>query len=134
MSVAFLSHSDCGLHDTGWEHPEHVGRLRAIPSALKYHPDLFFALQHLEGRHATAAELALVHDAAYIARVEALAKDGGGRLDPDTVVSSGSWLAATAAVSPELPPSATMICKGFPAVLHGMSSHKHGCGRRIPIS
>jgi len=97
MSVAFLSHSDCGLHDTGWEHPEHVGRLRAIPSALKYHPDLFFALQHLEGRHATAAELALVHDAAYIARVEALAKDGGGRLDPETVVSSGSWLAATAA-------------------------------------
>jgi acetoin utilization deacetylase AcuC-like enzyme len=97
MSVAFLSHPDCGLHDTGWEHPEHVGRLRAIPSALKYHPDLFHALQHVEGRHATPDELALAHDAAYIARVESLAASGGGRLDPDTVVSSGSWLAATAA-------------------------------------
>jgi acetoin utilization deacetylase AcuC-like enzyme len=97
MSVAFLSHPDCGSHDTGWEHPEHVGRLRAIPSALKYHPALFHALEHLEGRHATADELALAHDPAYIARVQALVHAGGGRLDPDTVVSSGSWLAATAA-------------------------------------
>jgi acetoin utilization deacetylase AcuC-like enzyme len=96
MTVAFISHPDCGLHDTGWEHPEHVGRLRAIPSALKYHPDLFHALEHVTGRHATAEELALAHDPAYIAQVEALAAAGGGRLDPDTVVSSGSWLAATA--------------------------------------
>ena len=28
--VALISHSDCGRHDTGWEHPEHVGRLVAI--------------------------------------------------------------------------------------------------------
>ncbi len=96
MPVAFLSHSDCGLHDTGWDHPEHVGRLRAIPSALKYHPALFLALQHHEGRHATPEELALGHDSAYIARVRDLAESGGGRLDPDTVVSAGSWDAATA--------------------------------------
>jgi acetoin utilization deacetylase AcuC-like enzyme len=96
MTVAFISHPDCGLHDTGWEHPEHVGRLRAIPSALKYHPELFHALEHVEGRHASEAELSLAHDAAYIAQVRALAEAGGGRLDPDTVVSSGSWLAGTA--------------------------------------
>jgi acetoin utilization deacetylase AcuC-like enzyme len=96
MTVAFISHADCGRHDTGWEHPEHVGRLRAITSALKYHPDLFHALDHVEGAHATAAALALAHDPAYIAQVEALAANGGGRLDPDTVVSPGSWLAATA--------------------------------------
>ncbi len=96
MSVAFLSHSDCGLHDTGWEHPEHTGRIRAIPSALKYHPELFGALQHVEGRHATPEELALGHDTAYIARVRELADAGGGRLDPDTIVSSGSYLAASA--------------------------------------
>jgi acetoin utilization deacetylase AcuC-like enzyme len=97
MSVAFISHSDCGLHDTGWEHVEHVGRLRAIPSALKYHPELFHALVHHEGRHATPSELALAHDAAYITRVAEFAASGGGHLDPDTVVSSGSYLAATAA-------------------------------------
>ncbi len=97
MSVAFISHSDCGLHDTGWKHVEHVGRLRAIPSALKYHPELFHALVHHEGRHATPAELELAHDAAYIRRIEDFAASGGGHLDPDTVVSSGSYLAATAA-------------------------------------
>ncbi len=98
MPVAFVSHSDCGLHDTGWEHVEHVGRLRAIPSALKYHPALFGDLLHHEGRHATPDELGLGHDASYIAHVRAVAEQGGGRLDPDTVVSTGSYLAATASV------------------------------------
>ena len=94
--VAYISHSDCGIHDTGWSHPEHVGRLRAIPRALREDFDLFQRLTHLEGRHATAEELALAHDAAYVASVRALAEGGGGRLDADTVVSPGSWLAATA--------------------------------------
>jgi acetoin utilization deacetylase AcuC-like enzyme len=40
--------------------------------------------------------LALAHDPAYVARVESLATNGGGRLDADTVESPGSWLAATA--------------------------------------
>ena len=96
LPVAFISHSDCGRHDTGWNHPEHVGRLRAIPRALRYEPALFDALVHHEGRHAVPDELALAHDRAYITRVENLVLAGGGRLDPDTVVSEGSWDAATA--------------------------------------
>jgi acetoin utilization deacetylase AcuC-like enzyme len=97
VPVAFISHADCGRHDTGWAHPEHVGRLRAIPRALRNDPALFEALLHHEGRRATPDELALAHDPAYIAQVQALAAAGGGRLDPDTVVSEGSWDAATAA-------------------------------------
>jgi acetoin utilization deacetylase AcuC-like enzyme len=97
MTTAYISHSDCGRHDTGWGHPEHVGRLRAIPRALRESPELFMSLQHLEGRHAMVEELALAHDARYIERIEALARAGGGRLDADTVVSEGSWVAATAA-------------------------------------
>ncbi|MBL0170653.1 MAG: histone deacetylase [Gemmatimonadaceae bacterium] len=96
--VAFISHSDCGRHDTGWGHPEHVGRLRAIPRALRHEPALFERLQHLEGRHATREELLLVHDLAYIDQVAALVTAGGGTLGPDTVVSEGSWDAATASV------------------------------------
>jgi len=46
VTVAYISHSDCGRHDTGWGHPEHVGRLRAIPRALREDPDLFHALVH----------------------------------------------------------------------------------------
>ena len=98
MPVAFISHSDCGRHDTGWNHPEHVGRLRAIPRALRYEPALFDALVHHEGRHALPHELALAHDPAYITRVANLVLAGGGRLDPDTVVSEGSWDAVTAGV------------------------------------
>ncbi len=96
MAVAYLSHADCGRHDTGWGHPEHVGRLRAIPRALREDFELFHAVQHLEGRHATEDELHLAHDPAYVARVRALVDAGGGRLDPDTVASEGSWDAATA--------------------------------------
>jgi len=64
---------------------------------LREHPDLFAALEHRESRHATASEIALAHDPGYVAKVRALAESGGGRLDADTVVSPGSWDAATAA-------------------------------------
>src|SRR5215218_553470 len=94
--LAFISSPDCGRHDTGWGHPEHVGRLRAIPRALRDDPDLFHLLDHREARHATADELVLAHDASYVEMVRALAAAGGGRLDADTVVSEGSWDAATA--------------------------------------
>ena len=93
---AFISHSDCGRHDTGWQHPEHVGRLRAITRALRESPELFHSVDHLEGRHATAAELGLVHDPHYVRTVQELAAEGGGRLDADTLASAGSWEAATA--------------------------------------
>ncbi len=95
-TVAYISHADCGSHDTGWGHPEHVGRLRAIPRALRDDMELFHLLDHREARHASPDDLALVHEPAYIDQVQALAESGGGRLDADTVVSPGSWLAATA--------------------------------------
>jgi acetoin utilization deacetylase AcuC-like enzyme len=98
VSVAYISHSDCGRHDTGWGHPEHVGRLRAIPRALREDLELFHELKHLEGRHATDEELTLVHDSAYVRRVRELVEQGGGPLDPDTVTSPGSWDACRAAV------------------------------------
>ncbi|HXT16282.1 MAG TPA: histone deacetylase [Gemmatimonadaceae bacterium] len=97
MTIAFISNSDCGRHDTGWGHAEHVGRLRAIPSALREHPELIGRIHHVESRHATVDELALAHDRAYIETVRAIVASGGGQLDVDTVASEGSWDAATAA-------------------------------------
>ena len=96
MTIGFISNSDCGGHDTGWGHPEHVGRLRAIPRALREAPELLARLVHHESRHATEDELALAHDRRYIERVRDVVAKGGGRLDPDTVASEGSWAAATA--------------------------------------
>ena len=95
--AAFISHSDCGRHDTGWGHPEHVGRLRAITRALRNDPDLFHALEHREGRHAEVDEIALCHDPEYIDSVRRTVVAGGGALDADTIASEGSWDAARAA-------------------------------------
>lgn len=98
MTIGFISNSDCGRHDTGWGHPEHVGRLRAIPSALREEPELLGRIEHVESRHALPDEIALAHDRGYIDRVREIVAEGGGRLDADTVVSDGSWDAATAGV------------------------------------
>jgi len=96
MSVAFISHRDCGRHGTGWNHPEHVGRLRAITRGLRNNPKLFEMVEQIEGRHADPDEIALAHDPGYIAGIKRLAEAGGGHLDVDTVASEGSWDAATA--------------------------------------
>ena len=68
---------------------------------MREDPELFLELLHVEGRHATADELALVHDPAYVAALETLidglGPEGSARLGADTVVSAGSYLAATAA-------------------------------------
>ncbi|HET9425734.1 MAG TPA: histone deacetylase [Gemmatimonadaceae bacterium] len=97
MSAALISHTDVGFHDTGWGHPEHVGRIRAIPRALRDEPELFGKLIHHEARHASEEELAIAHDRDYVKHVRSVVESGGGRLDPDTVTSEGSWNAATAA-------------------------------------
>jgi hypothetical protein len=75
MTIAFISNPDCGRHDTGWGHPEHVGRLRAIPKALREEPELFHRLRHVEARHATADELALAHDPRYVEQVRARTRE-----------------------------------------------------------
>lgn len=96
MQAAFISHSDCGRHDTGWGHPEHVGRLRAITRALKNDPELFQSVAQVEGRHATVEELVGVHSADYVRSIREISAAGGGKIDTDTVTSEGSWDAATA--------------------------------------
>ncbi len=79
-------------HDTG-QHPENASRLEAIMSHLN-ESGLKKRLYHIPPRPATIEELALVHHEEYIAYVQAVAKSGGGQLDPDTVVSPGSYKAA----------------------------------------
>jgi acetoin utilization deacetylase AcuC-like enzyme len=67
---------------------------------LRTEPALFMVLHHIEGRHATVDELALVHDPRYVAGLQTLIEGLGSnltRLGSDTVVSAGSWAAATAA-------------------------------------
>jgi acetoin utilization deacetylase AcuC-like enzyme len=81
-------------HDTGRGHPERAGRVEAALAGIA---DLHLgdALATSPGRAATLDELARVHDRRYLVALEEFAADGGGRLDPDTVVAPGSFAVAT---------------------------------------
>lgn len=102
--IALFSHADCSRHDTGWEHPEHQGRLREAMRAVdRSLPELAPYVEPLEGRPVDPERLLLVHEPAHVDRIrraseEAAARDGIIRLDPDTVASAASWNAGLAAV------------------------------------
>ena len=80
-------------HDGGPYHPEQPSRLVAIMDGVRalglgddvVRPDVV---------EATPEELARVHDAAYLARLEAFCAGGGGDVDPDTYARADSWSAA----------------------------------------
>ncbi|HEX6135135.1 MAG TPA: histone deacetylase [Longimicrobiales bacterium] len=100
--AALVMHGDCGLHDTGWGHPEHQGRLPAIVNAIyKQTPALLdHVLQH-EARPARIQQLERVHTPAHLGTVRAAVRRAEAArepvaLDADTVVSMASWDAALA--------------------------------------
>ena len=78
-------------HETGEGHPESPERLDAILADLHASPIAGVAIE--APRAATDAEIDAVHDPDYRTTLAALA-GRRGRLDPDTVVSPGSWQAA----------------------------------------
>jgi acetoin utilization deacetylase AcuC-like enzyme len=86
-----LRHEASQGHDTG-AHPERIARIVAVERALAARDWL-----GCEVRDSPAVEdaaLHAVHPAAYCAAIESACAAGGGALDPDTVVSAGSWEAA----------------------------------------
>jgi len=84
---------DTDAHDTGRGHPERIGRVEAALAGIA-DAALGDAVTFSDGRAATDAELTLVHDERYVTALDEFARAGGGHLDPDTVVSSGSFDAA----------------------------------------
>src|SRR5690606_38406098 len=69
---ALVMHPDCGLHDTGWGHPEHQGRLRAIVSALhRAMPGLIDVVRQVEAAPATVEDLRRVHTPEHVERIRA---------------------------------------------------------------
>lgn len=79
-------------HDTG-QHPEHAGRLTAVVEHFDQH-GLWRADRVADWQPSPIELVAAVHDAAYLSQVEQMALGGGGRPDPDTVVSPASYDAA----------------------------------------
>ncbi|HEY55540.1 MAG TPA: histone deacetylase [Dehalococcoidia bacterium] len=92
MSAGYVYDPIYLKHDTG-QHVENAQRLEAIISHLEK-TGLKKQLTLIEPRPATVEEIALVHQKKYIKEIEDLASQGGGWLDPDTVMSPGSYEAA----------------------------------------
>ena len=93
--TALVLAGPCGIseHDGGPQHPERPSRLVAVMDGVRalglgddvVRPDVV---------EATPEELARVHDAGYLARLEAFCAGGGGDVDPDTYARADSWTAA----------------------------------------
>ncbi|HEV8297593.1 MAG TPA: histone deacetylase [Acidimicrobiales bacterium] len=95
-AVLFGSLVGIDEHDTGPHHPERPDRLRAVVRGVDDAP-VAAAVVPVAPRAATRGELARVHDEAYLDAVARFSLAGGGDLDPDTVVSTGSWNTAVQA-------------------------------------
>ena len=99
-ATAFLMHPSAVLHDTGWGHPEHQGRLRALASAVKNDMvALHGRVVQVAPEAARTDDLALVHTDALIDSVRGAVDEARGRgrvvaIDADTRVSAASWEAA----------------------------------------
>lgn len=102
--TAFLMHPASSLHDTGWGHPEHQGRLRALAAALGDDlPTLGEYVDCVEPQSVTEEALLHVHtlghvDAVRAAVARATASEGLVDLDTDTRLSAASWDAALGSV------------------------------------
>ena len=101
MTTLLITHPCFVDHDTGPGHPERPDRMRAIDKVLAH--DVFKDLKREEAplRDDVEEQIKLAHPAAYLEKIRTVA---AGRvshpmhLDPDTVISAGSWEAALRAV------------------------------------
>ncbi|MGH8612185.1 MAG: histone deacetylase family protein [Gammaproteobacteria bacterium] len=94
MTVAYLTHKDCLLHEMGAGHPESPARLSAIHDQLSA-DGLLPLVRFVEAPFASREQLSRVHDPAYVERIMRIApKEGVVRLDPDTVMNPHSLNAA----------------------------------------
>ncbi len=94
--MLFATHAAYLEHLAGPRHPERPERLEAVIEGARV-GDVVDALVPLEPEPAERIDLERVHPAWYLDRIAALSARGGGRLDPDTYASEGSWRAATLA-------------------------------------
>jgi len=108
MITAFVSHHFCSLHDTGWSHPDHQGRLPALVRAV--HRDMLALHDHLlqvEAEPATVDDLLLVHTPEHVGAVRdavgrASAEGSAVAFGAEGMVSGASWDAALAAAGAAL--------------------------------
>jgi acetoin utilization deacetylase AcuC-like enzyme len=115
----FLEHPSSLAHDTG-HHPERPARIAAINDELA-------AQNWLGYRRVLSPEVAYqtleaVHPPAYVEAIERVAAAGGGAVDPDTVISEGSFTAAMHAAGGAVAMVESLL--GVGAGARGFSAHR----------
>jgi acetoin utilization deacetylase AcuC-like enzyme len=94
MTIAYISHPSCSLHDMGEGHPESPERLAVIEDQLLA-TGLHFAIRRYDAPTVTREQLHRVHDARFVDRIFALAPATGLRwLDGDTAMNPHTLEAA----------------------------------------
>ncbi len=93
MSIGLYTHPDMLDHRPGDSHPERPERLTAVMDALQ--DDAGLDLEPLEAPQVEIAELLRIHPQAHVDAILGAGPSRGlTRLDPDTVLSPGSLVAA----------------------------------------
>ncbi|MHB1193272.1 MAG: histone deacetylase family protein [Longimicrobiales bacterium] len=104
LPVGFYMHPASPLHDTGWGHPEHQGRLRALASAVgKDMVALHGRVEQREAPEGAVEDVLRVHPAGYVTIIHEMCDAADAQqkifsIDNDTKVSPATWEAALGSV------------------------------------
>ena len=88
MAPVLFRHPSSHDHETG-SHPERVERIEAIELVLGARD--WLGWDQRESPAVPRKVLEAVHPSDYVQRIESISLSGGGHLDMDTVLSTGSW-------------------------------------------
>ena len=129
MTIAFISHRDCQLHDMGAHHPECPDRLAAIQDRL-IAAGLDIYLSYHDAPEAEAEQLLRVHPQGYIDAIHASAPAHGiHHLDPDTAMSPGTLKAALRAAGAGVLATDLVMKKEAPAAFCAVRPPGHHAER-----
>ena len=129
MTIAFISHRDCLLHDMGAHHPECPDRLGAIQDRL-IAAGLDIYLSYHDAPAVTMEQLLRVHPQNYIDLVHDSAPEHGiHHLDPDTAMSPGTLKAALRAAGAGILATDLVMKKEVPAAFCAVRPPGHHAER-----
>lgn len=129
MTIAFITHRDCLLHDMGSLHPECSDRLGAIQDRL-IAAGLDLYLSYHDAPVVTTEQLLRVHPQSYIDMIYASAPmQGIHHLDPDTAMNPGTLKAALRAAGAGVLATDLVMKKEVPAAFCSVRPPGHHAER-----
>lgn len=129
MTIAFITHRDCLLHDMGSHHPECPERLGAIQDRL-IAAGLDMYLSYHDAPTVSPEQLLRVHPQDYIDLIHASVPEHGiFHLDPDTAMSPGTLKAALRAAGAGVLATDLVMNKDVPAAFCAVRPPGHHAER-----